>query len=210
MNQTSNTANQNADQADKTQQTKTRQKREPVFPGDSRKAQRIEQMIRVDHAGEYGAVAIYQGQRAVFDRLPSRSRIANQLEEMEADEQHHLDAFDNFIRDGRARPTLLMPIWKLAGYGLGVTTALLGEKAAHACTEAVESVIEQHYDDQVRELTDLGEDKLAKTFAQFRDEETAHKDLAVAEGAKTAAGYPLLSGMIKFGCRAAIAITQRI
>lgn len=182
----------------------------PPFPGNGRKAARIAEMIRVDHAGEYGAVAIYQGQRAVFERLPARARIADQLEEMEADEQHHLDAFDDFIREGRSRPTVLMPLWKLAGYGLGMGTALLGEKAAHACTEAVESVIEQHYDDQVKELESYGETQLAAKFAQFRDEETAHKDLAVEEGAREAPGYPVLSQLIKLGCRVAIRVSEKV
>lgn len=167
-------------------------------------------MIRVDHAGEYGAVAIYRGQRAVFDRLRSKARIASQLEEMQADEQHHLDAFDEMIQSGQSRPTALMPLWSVAGYGLGVATALLGEKAAHACTEAVESVIEKHYDDQVQELERFGETELAAKFATFRDEETAHKDLALGEGAKEAVGYPLLSNVIKLGCRLAIKVSEKV
>ncbi len=167
-------------------------------------------MIRVDHAGEYGAVAIYRGQRAVFDRLRSKARIASQLEEMQADEQHHLDAFDEMIQSGQSRPTALMPLWSVAGYGLGVATALLGEKAAHACTEAVESVIEKHYDDQVQELERFGETELAGKFATFRDEETAHKDLALGEGAKEAVGYPLLSNVIKLGCRLAIKVSEKV
>ncbi len=182
----------------------------PAMPGDGGKARRVEEMIRVDHAGEYGAVAIYRGQRAVFDKRPSTQRIAAQLAEMEADEQSHLDAFDRLIMERKVRPTALMPFWSVAGYGLGVVTALLGEKAAHACTEAVESVIEGHYDAQVGELQDFGEDQLAEKFAQFRDEETAHKDLAVQEGAKEAAAYPLLSGLIKLGCRVAIKVTEKV
>ncbi len=189
---------------------KPRNDEAPVFPGDGRRERRVREMIRVDHAGEYGAVAIYRGQRAVFDRLKSKRRIADQLEEMEADEQHHLDAFDTMIREGRSRPTALMPLWNVAGYGLGVATALLGEKAAHACTEAVESVIEQHYGDQVKELERYGESELAATFAKFRDEEIAHKNLAVEEGAKSAPGYPVLSALIKFGCRAAIKVSEKL
>ncbi len=183
----------------------------PSFPGDRRKPARVEEMLRVDHAGEYGAVAIYQGQRAVFDRVYGKQRIASQLAEMEADEQHHLDAFDRLLNERGVRPTALMPLWKAAGYGLGVATALLGEKAAHACTEAVESVIEGHYQDQVDELEGYGDEpELSATFAQFRDEETAHKDLAVEEGAKEAPGYPLLSAAIKLGCRLAIRVSEKV
>lgn len=168
-------------------------------------------MIRVDHAGEYGAVAIYKGQRAVFERLPGKERIARQLEHMEADEQHHLDTFDRLIAERGVRPTALAPFWNIAGYGLGVVTALMGEKAAHACTEAVESVIEGHYDDQVAVLEAHGDEpELAQTFARFREEETAHKDLAVEEGAHDAPGYPLLSGAIKLGCRIAIKVTSKV
>ncbi len=183
----------------------------PSLPGDGGKTRRVEEMIRVDHAGEYGAVAIYRGQRAVFDKRPTRQRIASQLAQMEADEQHHLDTFDQLILSRNLRPTALLPLWNIAGYGLGVVTALLGERAAHACTEAVESVIEEHYDDQVAELRQFGdEDALADTFAQFREEEIAHKDLAVEEGAKEAPGYGLLSRAIKLGCRLAIRVSEKV
>lgn len=179
-------------------------------PGPARNADTIARMIRIDHAGEYGAVQIYRGQRAVFGRLPSKTRIARQLEHMEADEQSHLDAFDRYIAERGVRPTALSPAWRLAGFGLGVATALMGEKAAHACTEAVESVIEGHYGKQVEELEAMGETQLAADFARYREEETAHKNLAVDEGAHEAAGYPLLSALIKTGCRIAIKVTERI
>lgn len=179
-------------------------------PGTRRDDNRVGEMIRVDHAGEYGAVTIYQGQRAVFAGLASKARIANQLKSMEADEQHHLDAFDALLMTHDERPTALMPIWTLAGRALGVTTALMGERAAHACTEAVETVIETHYGDQIAELEDRGEVALAATFSTFRDEEIAHRDLAVHEGAKEAAGYPILSGLIQAGCRAAITLSQKL
>lgn len=179
-------------------------------PGTRQDAHRIGEMIRVDHAGEYGAVAIYEGQRAVFAGHTSKARIANQLKTMQAEEQHHLDAFDRLLMERKVRPTLLMPVWKLAGRALGVTTALMDERAAHACTEAVESVIEHHYGTQVEELSAMGETALAGQFAQFRDEEIAHKELAVDEGAKDAAFYPILSGVIRSGCRAAITISQKI
>jgi len=180
------------------------------LPGKRRNERRIREMIRVDHAGEYGAVAIYRGQRAVFKTLPHKARIAAQLEEMEADEQHHLDTFDDMIRDGRSRPTALAPLWQLGGTALGAMTALMGERAAHACTEAVETVIEGHYAGQIEELRAMGEDELADLFDKFREEEVAHRDLAVEEGAREAAGYPLLSAFIKTGCRTVIKIAEKI
>lgn len=179
-------------------------------PGPARDPQAIARMIRIDHAGEYGAVQIYRGQRAVFGRIPSKTRIARQLAHMEADEQAHLDAFDRYIAERGVRPTLLSPVWRVAGFGLGVATALMGEKAAHACTEAVESVIEGHYGEQVKELEAMGETGLAADFARYQEEEVAHKDLAVEEGAHDAPGYPLLSALIKAGCHAAIKVTERI
>lgn len=180
------------------------------LPGKRRGPKRIEQMIRVDHAGEYGAVAIYRGQRAVFGDLPHKRRIADQLREMEEEEQAHLDAFDGLLRSHNTRPTALAPVWNIAGQALGIGTALLGDKAAHACTEAVETVIEQHYADQVTELRAMGEDELANLFDKFREEEVAHRDLAVDEGARDATAYPLLSAFIKSGCKVVIKIAERI
>lgn len=171
---------------------------------------RRDEMLRVDHAGEYGAVAIYKGQLAVFERQHGKERIVSQLREMRAEEQDHLDAFDKMLAAGNVRPTALSPVWQAAGYALGVGTALLGEKAAHACTEAVETVIEEHYGDQVTELTAAGEDELAARMAKFQEEEVAHKDLAAAEGAAQAPGYPLLSAVIRTGCRLAIRISEKV
>lgn len=172
--------------------------------------ERRSEMLRVDHAGEYGAVAIYRGQLAVFGRQPGRERITGQLTEMAGQEQEHLDAFDRLLASGRVRPTALSPIWNAAGFALGAATALLGEKAAHACTEAVETVIEEHYGDQVAELEAAGEKELASKLAKFRDEEVAHKALAAAEGASQAPGYPILSALIRTGCRIAIRISEKV
>jgi len=173
-------------------------------------ANRRQEMLRVDHAGEYGAVAIYRGQLAVFERQRGREKITGQLQEMAAQEQEHLDAFDKLLVAGSVRPTALSPVWNAAGFALGAATALLGEKAAHACTEAVETVIEEHYGDQVAELEAAGESELAGRMAKFRDEEVAHKELAAAEGAAQAPAYPLLSALIRFGCRAAIRISEKV
>ncbi len=171
---------------------------------------RRDEMLRVDHAGEYGAVAIYRGQLAVFERQQGKERIVGQLKEMAAEEQDHLDAFDRMLAAGSVRPTVMSPLWNAAGYALGVGTALLGEKAAHACTEAVETVIEEHYGDQVSELTAAGEDELAAKMAKFQQEEVAHKELAASEGAAEAPAYPLLSAVIRTGCKLAIRISEKI
>lgn len=188
-----------------------RERQPPRAPGDSGRARRVAEMIRVDHAGEHGAVAIYRGQSAIFGRRPSTRRIARQTEAMAAEEQAHLDAFDALIVSRKVRPTALMPLWSAAGFALGAATALLGPRAAHACTEAVEDVIESHYGRQIEELEALGgEDALKEAFARFRAEEVAHKDLAIAEGAREAPGYPLLSALIKLGCRAAIRLSEKI
>ena len=171
---------------------------------------RRHEMLRVDHAGEYGAVAIYRGQLAVFGRQPGRERITGQLNEMAHQDQAHLDAFDRLLASGSVRPTALSPVWNAAGFALGAATALLGEKAAHACTEAVETVIEEHYGDQVAELEAAGDSELASKLAKFRDEEVAHKDLAAAEGAAEAPGYPILSALIRAGCRIAIRVSEKV
>jgi ubiquinone biosynthesis monooxygenase Coq7 len=176
----------------------------------SRAADRRHEMLRVDHAGEYGAVAIYRGQLAVFERRPGHARIVGQLGEMAGQEQAHLDAFDKLLAEGRVRPTALSPIWNVAGFALGAATALMGEKAAHACTEAVETVIEEHYGDQVAELEATGDADLAGRLARFRDEEVAHKNLATAEGAAEAPAYPLLSAAIRTACRIAIRISEKV
>ena len=171
---------------------------------------RREEMLRVDHAGEFGAVAIYRGQLAVFERQSGREKITAQLKEMEAEEQDHLDAFDKMLSAGSVRPTALSPVWNAAGFALGAATALLGEKAAHACTEAVETVIEEHYGDQITELEAAGETELAARMTKFRDEEIAHRDHALEEGAREAPGYPLLAAVIRAGCRTAIKISEKI
>lgn len=181
----------------------------PAAPGRHFVQDRLAEMIRVDHAGEYGATRIYEGQRAVFSRLPGARKIAAQLAEQEADEAVHKAAFDELMVARKVRPTLLGPLWGAAGYGLGVVTALMGEKAAHACTAAVEEVIEDHYREQLEELGD-SEPEIAAMIARFRDEEIAHKDQAIAEGAKEAFGHPVLEAVIKAGCRAAIAVCQKI
>ncbi|MEM1409382.1 MAG: demethoxyubiquinone hydroxylase family protein [Pseudomonadota bacterium] len=171
---------------------------------------RIKEMIRVDHAGEYGAVQIYRGQRAVFDKLPHKERLSHMLQDMEEEEQKHLDAFDELLAERSARPTLLAPFWNMAGFALGAGTALMGEKAAMACTSAVEAVIEKHYQEQVDELEGHGEEDLRATFAEFREDEISHHDTAIAEGAEDAPGYSFLKAAITAGCHLAIRVSEKV
>jgi ubiquinone biosynthesis monooxygenase Coq7 len=170
---------------------------------------RLAQILRVDHAGELAAVHIYRGQRAVLEGAAGRTAIGAQLERMEAQEARHLARFDALLTQTRTRPTLLAPVWRAAAFALGAGTALLGERAAHACTDAVESVIEAHYAEQIAELE--GQDPaLAAELGRFRDDELAHQQEAIEAGAREAPGVGVLSGVIKAGCRAAIKIAERL
>lgn len=181
----------------------------PPRPGRGAGPARLAEILRVDHAGELGAVHIYRGQRAVLGAAKNQERLAEQLAEMEGHEAVHLARFDRLLSERRVRPTVLAPLWRVAGFALGAGTALMGDKAAHACTEAVESVIEQHYAGQIAEL-ESQEPELAAELSQFRDEELAHRDQALEEGAREAPGYAVLSAVIRAGCRAAIKISEKV
>ena len=178
-------------------------------PGRGASQRRRAEILRVDHAGEYAAVQIYRAQRAVFEGRAGRERIAADMGDMQAQEAVHLARFDALLNAERVRPTIMTPVWRLAALALGTGTALMGEKAAHACTEAVESVIGEHYADQIAELKDR-DPALAAELSVFRDEELAHHDHAVSHGSRDAPGYELLSTVIRAGCRAAIKISERI
>ena len=167
----------------------------------------IESMIRVDHAGEYGAVRIYEGQLAVLRRRGSAK--VETIQHMADQEQRHLKAFDKLVNERRVRPTALEPVWRIAGFALGAATAAMGEKAAFACTAAVEEVIDEHYASQIAALE--GKDEALKaTVEDFRADEVAHRDEALKQGAEQAPGYKLLSETIKAGCRLAIKLSERI
>jgi len=181
----------------------------PPRPGRGAVRARLAEILRVDHAGELGAVHIYRGQRAVLGAAKGHERAAQQLEEMEGHEAVHLARFDALLNEHRVRPTLMAPLWRAAGFALGAGTALLGDKAAHACTEAVETVIEQHYAGQIAELADR-DPELAAELTKFRDEELSHRDIAIEEGARDAVGHPLLTAVIQAGCKAAIKISEKI
>ncbi|HEX6441690.1 MAG TPA: demethoxyubiquinone hydroxylase family protein [Stellaceae bacterium] len=179
--------------------------RPPYLPGDPPPEAEIDGMLRVDHAGEYGAVRIYDGQLAVLGRGRARDAIRRMAEQ----EQRHLAALETLMRDYRARPTLLSPLWHVAGYALGAATALLGERAAMACTVAVEEVIDEHYAGQAARLGDA-DPALTETILEFRADELAHRDAALAHGAEEAPGYDLLSAFVKTGSRLAIWLSERL
>lgn len=163
-------------------------------------------MVRVDQAGEYGATRIYAGQLAV---MGSRHPAAREIAAMAAQEDRHRRKFDAMIVERGVRPTLLQPVWNVAGYALGVATAMMGPKAAMACTAAIETEIDRHYGEQLAELGD-SDPELVSAIADFRAEEVEHKEAAIAHGAEDAFAYPLLSGAIRLGCRTAIALSKRI
>lgn len=170
-------------------------------------AEDLSAMIRVDHAGEYGAVRIYEGQLAVLGARKGSADTVAAIKRMAEQEERHLKTFDRLINERRVRPTALEPVWRLAGFTLGAVTAMMGEKAAMACTAAVEDVIDSHYASQLERLEDP---ELKKTVAEFRRDEIAHRDEALAHGAEDAAGYRVLSEVIKAGCRLAIRLSERI
>lgn len=176
----------------------------PGLPGDLSKEERLARILRVDHAGEYGAKRIYAGQLAVLGRSPSGDVIRHMAEQ----EEKHLKTFDELINERHVRPTLLHPLWHAAGFALGAATAMMGEKAAMACTEAVEEVIDEHYAKQAEELGDE-EPELKATIEQFRVEELEHRDTAREHDAAGAPGYELLTAGVKAGSRLAIWLSKR-
>lgn len=163
-------------------------------------------MLRVNQAGEYGAARIYAGQLAVLgDRHPAAREIAG----MAVQEQRHLEHFNAMMAERGVRPTILQPVWDVAGFWLGAATAAIGPEAAMACTAAIETEIDRHYGEQLDKLG--AEDKpLSDAIAEFRAEEVEHREAALAAGAERAPAYPVLSAAIRLGCRAAIALSKRI
>ena len=175
------------------------------LPGDPTREELVERFIRVDHAGEYGAARIYEGQLAVLGRGPK----APILQHMKDQEQHHLDTFAALVARRRVRPTALLPFWHLAGFALGALTAAMGERAAMACTVAVEEAIDEHYAAQHAVLGD-DEAELRDTIERFRQEELEHRDIGLEHEAELAPAYRLMSAAIKAGCKVAIFASERI
>ena len=175
------------------------------LPGDPDKDALIHSMIRVNQAGEYGAKRIYEGQLAVL----GRSEAAPVIKDMLAQEEKHLDRFNALVAERNVRPTVLEPLWHMAGFALGAATAALGRDAAMACTVAVEDVIGAHYAEQAEQL---GEDEkeLRNTISDFRDDELHHRDVSLENGAENAPAYEVLTGAVKAGTRMAIWLSKRI
>ena len=166
----------------------------------------LDEIIRVDHAGEYGATKIYDGQIAVFGK---HSKIGKTIKHMADQEQEHIEKFNELIIENQVRPTAFLPLWNVAGFALGAGTALMGEKAAMACTVAVEKVIGEHYRDQQKLLED-DQKELKKTIAKFEKDELEHHNIGLKHGAAKAQGYKVMSKIIEIGCKSAIAISKKI
>ena len=173
-------------------------------PGEKRPDR--ESMLRVNQAGEYGATRIYAGQLAVLGRS---STAAHQIARMAAQEQRHLERFDRMMAERRVRPTALQPLWSIAGFALGAATAMISEKAAMACTDAVETEIDRHYSEQLAALGDE-DPEFAADIRDFQAEELEHRETARKHGAQEAIAYPLLTTAIRAGCRLAIELSKRI
>lgn len=186
-----------------------------------------DEIIRVDHAGELGADRIYAGQMAILGNGPMGKTIGHMWEQ----EKEHRRQFEQLIQQHRVRPTIMTPLWNVAGFMLGAGTALMGEKAAMACTVAVETVIVEHYNDQLRQIMEspnpdkvslasllvninanfwLWPQELLETITKFRDEEQEHHDTGIDCGAEQAPFYQAMTEVIKFGCKTAIAISKKI
>ena len=166
----------------------------------------LEEIIRVDHAGEYAATRIYVGQIAIFG---NKSKIGKTIKHMFDQEQEHLETFEKLIVKHRVRPTILLPLWNVAGYFLGVSTAVMGEQAAMACTVAVEKVIGEHYGKQLSLLKN-DQKKLKSIIKKFQKDELEHHDIGIAHDAKKTPGYKLLTTIISLGCKTAIKISKKI
>ena len=175
------------------------------LPGERESSVEIARILRVDHAGEYGATRIYQGQ---LDVLGPR-RISGSVRRMAETEKRHLAQFETLLHERRVRPTFLHPLWNVTGYVLGAATALLGERAAMACTAAVEDVIDIHYQKQAEFLADT-DPGLRDAIQAFRDDELTHREIAIADGAEDAFGYELIAGAIQAGSRLAIWLSTRL
>ncbi|KAJ8251180.1 hypothetical protein GJAV_G00218180 [Gymnothorax javanicus] len=176
---------------------------------DSEEKAMLSRMLRVDHAGEYGANRIYAGQMAVL----GRSQSAPLIQRMWDQEKHHLQKFDEILAENRIRPTALLPLWNIAGFVLGAGSALLGKEAAMACTVAVEESISEHYNSQIRALMEFDPDRykeLLQLIKEFRDEEMEHHDTGLEHDAESAPAYGLMKSVIQAGCSAAIFVSERI
>ena len=170
---------------------------------------KIEEFIRVDHAGERGAVKIYEGQLLALNTLVNDEALKKTIEEMKVHEKEHSNFFEEEIKKRNIKPTKFLPLWDLLGVGLGFGSTLLGKKAAMLCTASVEEVIDEHYLNQIKQL-DKSEPKLKKKIIKFREDELSHKDIAYEQGASKDGIYSLFDKVIKTGSKIAIRISEKI
>ena len=170
---------------------------------------RVEEFIRVDHAGERGAVKIYEGQLLALNTLVKNESLKKTIEEMKVHEMEHCQFFENEIRKRNIKPTKFLPLWDLLGVGLGFGSTLLGKKAAMLCTASVEEVIDKHYQDLIDQLQS-DENALKSKIIKFREDELHHKDIAYEHGASKKGLYSIMDKIIKTGSKIAINISEKI
>ena len=170
---------------------------------------KVEEFIRVDHAGERGAIKIYEGQLLALNTLVKDENLKKTIEEMKVHEVEHCNFFESEIKKRNIKPTKFLPLWDLLGVGLGFGSTLLGKKAAMLCTASVEEVIDEHYLNQIKQL-DNSEPKLKKKIIKFREDELSHKDIAYEEGATKSGFYSIMDKIIKTGSKFAISISEKI
>tara|TARA_Y100000741_G_scaffold246954_1_gene189621 strand:- start:370 stop:903 length:534 start_codon:yes stop_codon:yes gene_type:complete len=170
---------------------------------------KVEEFIRVDHAGERGAIKIYEGQLLALNTVVKNESLKKIIEEMKNHEKEHCDFFENEIKKRNIKPTKLLPLWDLLGVGLGFGSTILGKKAAMLCTASVEEVIDEHYKNQINQL-ESDEKKLKENIIKFREDELHHKNIAYDEGATKKGAYFILDKIIKTGSKIAINISEKI
>ena len=173
------------------------------------KKNKIEEFIRVDHAGERGAIKIYEGQLLALNTFIKNDDLKKKIEEMKDHEKEHLDFFNNEIKKRKIEPTKLMPLWDLFGVGLGFGSALMGKKATMLCTASVEEVIDEHYQNQINQLNS-DENFLKEKIKKFRQDEINHKNIAYDNGASKEGIYSIFDKIIKTGSKIAISISEKI
>ncbi len=170
---------------------------------------KIEQFIRVDHAGERGAIKIYEGQLLALNTIVKNEELKNKIEEMQVHEKEHCEYFENEIKKRNIKPTKFLALWDLLGVGIGFGSTLMGKKATMLCTASVEEVIDEHYQSQINQLKN-DEKELKSKIIKFRDDELHHKDIAYKEGATKKGLYSIMDKIIKTGSKIAISISERI
>ena len=170
---------------------------------------KVEEFIRVDHAGERGAIKIYEGQLLALNTLIKDESLKKTIEEMKVHEKEHCDYFENEIKKRNIKPTKLLPLWDLLGVGLGFSSAMMGKKATMLCTASVEEIIDGHYQNQLNQINS-DEKNLKKKIKKFRDDEIHHKNIAYDNGASKEGLYSILDKIIKTGSKVAISISEKI